>query len=459
MTTDAASMPTKAADVPSAAQQMRLIADRVAGWVLLALVVWLLAAGRWGSYVGWTARQLYVTEIALAVVVVLVLVAGKRPKVKVVDSYVLTLLCPLLLLLLWALVRTPSGLSYGGDALRDLAPYAYAVVAVLVLQVAQPRRVRWLLAGGVTAHAAWVELVLHRPLTMYHLPALGRTRVFELRTDFDAATAGMGAVLCLVMAQASRRWPERAALVLIGGWSGYLALAINNRAGLLATAAAAVWAGLEAFQRETRRRSVPPRRRRQIASVAAVLAVLAIAVVLIITPAGKRLAGTFEPGRGAEENATASARVEVWKRVFSYIGDEPSRVVAGVGMGPDYLTQAHAVQIYDPGQTLGVRAAHEFLIGTYARLGLIGLLLHLVLVVLGWRLAWRAAVQGPRNDLVRLAAILVVAIPVAAAVGVVLESPFGAVPYFWGYGTLVISAAEGRSSRVRRVKQRREVTA
>ena len=42
----------------------------------------------------------------------------------------------------------------------------------------------------------------------------------------------------------------------------------------------------------------------------------------------------------------------------------------------------------------------------------------------------------PRQPATAFAALIVVALPVVALLGVVLESPFGAIPYFWAVGHL-----------------------
>jgi O-antigen ligase len=168
------------------------------------------------------------------------------------------------------------------------------------------------------------------------------------------------------------------------------------------------------------------------------VAAFTMAAILVATPAGQRLTETFDLDGGQMENMTASARVTVYGKVLSYVSESPARIVAGVGMGPDFLTAADATGDYDPGETLGVRSPHNFLLGTFARLGIVGVVLQLLVVGLGYVLAWQVARTGTQDLLTQLAALLVAAMPVAAAVGVVLESPFGAVPYYWAYGTLVV---------------------
>ena len=420
---------------------------RAAGWLLLSLTLWLLAAGRWGSYFGLPDHQIYVTEIVLAVVAALLLADGglrSLRQARLPKRYVV----PAVALLGWASLRTLHGLSADIVVLRDYAPYAYIVVAAMVVAAAQPRRVRFALLAATLFHAAWVTPLLwnSRFYAAVEYP-LGRTRYFELRTDFDALAAGVLGCACILVATRHLHLGERVLFVGLGAWSGAIVMLINNRAGLLATLVAAVWAGLNVLSRHSQRLGIGGARRRQLVVGGSIAAVAAMAAILVVTPAGQRLTETFDLEGSQMENRTASARVTVYGKVVRYVAESPTRLVVGVGMGPDFLAAADATGDYDPGETLGVRAPHNFLIGTFARLGLVGASLHLLLVLLGYLLAWRVARTGTRDTLTQLAALLVVAIPVAAAVGVVLESPFGAVPYIWGYSSLVILYGRLRGGR------------
>jgi len=90
-----------------------------------------------------------------------------------------------------------------------------------------------------------------------------------------------------------------------------------------------------------------------------------------------------------------------------------------------------------------VRSPHNYLLNTWARLGLVGLVLILGILLTGLRLARLVAMHAPRvRDDDVFAMFLVASIPVAALLGVVLESPFGALPYFWALGHLSARACQ-----------------
>lgn len=84
------------------------------------------------------------------------------------------------------------------------------------------------------------------------------------------------------------------------------------------------------------------------------------------------------------------------------------------------------------GGQLDLRAPHNILLNTWARLGLIGLILHAALLLLGLLAAVTTTVRRLTPRIVW--ALVLVAFPIVALVGVILESPFGAIPYAFALG-------------------------
>ena len=136
---------------------------------------------------------------------------------------------------------------------------------------------------------------------------------------------------------------------------------------------------------------------------------------------------------------TAAARTEGWKAVLEWLPDGGvSRMALGVGFGPHYLQRSGAdVAFLGPYADPTVRAVHNFGLNTWARLGLVGLALVSIIfalsLVAGIRLAARTTTPP---DLDLFAGLVAVTVPLVASLGVVLESPFGAIPYFWAVGYL-----------------------
>ena len=90
----------------------------------------------------------------------------------------------------------------------------------------------------------------------------------------------------------------------------------------------------------------------------------------------------------------------------------------------------------------GVRSPHDYFIGTFARLGFIGLgFIIAVMAQLARRMVRfrRRIAEDELTDLLGLAYRRAV-VPVASLAGVVLEAPFGAVPFWWAAGLILALA-------------------
>lgn len=415
----------------------------VPGTVLLALVAWLLAFSRWGSYVGIPFfPQVYVTEIGLTALAVAVIATRSSSTLWMsVRGWPRWLAIPLGALIVWAVVRLIAGGVPGIVALRDFAPFGYlAAAAAATLQV--PRRwAQALVIAACALHTAWFTLSYYWPSTVVGLPRLGTTALLQIRTDVDAMLCGVAAAIFIVCALhvRSKRWS--ALLLLLALHNLRMLVSIDNRAGLLAGGLAVGCAVVIAFRQGLH--VWQPNRRRMTVAVAMVGVVLVGLATFVVTgtAAGERMLSTFsrQPGVGT---GTRDARLLTYGLVLDYITRTPERALFGVGFGPDFLHASRGDQPLEGTEFTGVRSPHMFILGTWARLGLIGAALQFVVVTAGAWLALRVLLRRTQPDLTLvLASCLALAIPVAAAIGVVLESPFGAMPYAWSIGVMATAAA------------------
>jgi O-antigen ligase len=277
--------------------------------------------------------------------------------------------------------------------------------------------------------------------------------LFELRPDVDGTTCAVLALICL-----NRAITGSSPGIYLGltAWNGALVIGGHSRAALAAAAIQlVVFAVFTPARRELFRRHAP-----RVIIAVLIVAVAALAYGLQRGTASTRLSSAgnaFLPimptsGPVPEQTiGTARARELAWQAIERYLIAKSSRNWFGVGFGPDFLHDSGGDQLLLGGTFEDVRQPHNFLINTWARLGLIGLAIIIAMIAVGVRLA--ALVSRSRSlDDVDLAAVLVVTgFPVAACYGVVMESPFGAIPYFWALGYLGWRLLELRSAaRVRR---------
>lgn len=406
---------------------------------LTSAVVLGLLASRWGSHLG--IKPLYLTDVLLAVgtlhAVAGHLVLKPRPLSGVADRANPGIL--LGLFLGWVVLRLVTSPSFNLTAMRDAAPYLYAVVAFVAASsyarsnAANRARTVRLLTLALLAHLAWCALVVFVPSVLTRLPLVPGSPVgfLSLRGDSDAALVGILTALALARVLQGRHAGRWTLVLLVCA----LTIArLNSRSGLLAGLAVI----LVVFIASVAADDIHTDRRKALVALLPLL-IAGIVVSLPATNPGQRLLGTFaeNPSLAAQANAvgTTRARTLAWKRVVRYTETSDARIV-GVGFGPDFLTASGAEQVISGGRE-GVRSPHNWFVGTYARLGLIGagLAALLALAVLG--AVWRVRRRLMGDDLLLLSAIIAVGTLTIGAFGVVLESPFGAVPFYWAAGILL----------------------
>ena len=406
---------------------------------LTFLVAFLLATGRWGSYLGVPSWNVYATEVGLVLTATWLLARHRRALRRLTVGPII----PILALAAWCVVRFAAGGQYDTVALRDLAPYVYAAAALAACVGATAyARTTKVLEVALLVHLAWVWVVLLLPDWAGTLPVLGgKVRLLELRADFDGACLSVLAVLAMLRASGSGSRHIRLASAAVGMMSAYTILQMGSRAGLLAMVMGAIVLGLT--HRHSLRRLGGRRALMGIAGVA-----VALAIVLPQTYVFDRLRA--DPTQRSDAAAgTLDARLQAWRLVIDDSAETPSRLIIGSGFGPDFLDRSGAAFSFEGYVEKGVRAPHNFLLNTLARAGLVGVALLTWIVVSIVRATVRLAGHGSANRrhlFLVLALSIVGALGVGSLVGVILESPFGAVPFWWAAGFLLVGTHRRRNS-------------
>jgi len=414
--------------------------------VLWIAVLYLVATGRWGSYVGVPGLPFYAGDILLALATAQVAVVLHRRGTTLRDigqalARANMALLFSLSLLAWVILRGVLSIGSVLDdpllGLRDAAPYAYAVAALLAFLLpagggARQRRVVYIV---LTAHAAWVLLGQRLLGGSVDSFILGGTPILTARPDFDSAVAGAAIAFSLYDLLLGRRprrfWPV-AAIVVLAVANAVVIATLQTRAGLLAGVVGfgvvlLIWA-----TRSGARQQGQTSRHMRLAVLFASLAVLG--AVVAVSPPGQRLLQAVT-GEESQALGTVQVREFAWKGVTDYVLADAKRTAIGVGFGPDFIQDAGIAYSLEGTEYKDVRSPHNYILGTLARLGVAGALLAVLTMVSGAFLAVRR-LGGSADDATVLAALLVLGLPITALLGVVLESPFGAIPYFWAIGQL-----------------------
>ena len=404
-----------------------------------ALGAYLLATARWGSYL--LPGPPYISDLFIILLLgerVLALTRG-RAALGRVESTVAVVGGSLLA---WTALRFALG-SISSNAIRDAAPYGYVLLVFLTpsstLSDADHRKMERILIAGLFFHSAWVTVETLSPgFGSFLILGHGQSELFELRPDVDGTTCAVLTLICLGRAI---RGFSPGLYICLTAWNAALVVGGQSRAALAsAVVQLVVFAAFTPARRELFRRHAP----RVIVAIL-IIAVAGLAYGLQRGTAPTRLSSAgnaflpFVPTSGpVPEQAigTARARELAWQAIERYLIAKPSRDWLGVGFGPDFLHDSGGDQLLLGGTSEDVRQPHNYLINTWARLGLVGLAMIIAMIAVGVRLAALVSRNRSPND-VDLAAVLVVTgYPVAACYGVVMESPFGALPYFWALGYL-----------------------
>jgi hypothetical protein len=394
--------------LPRATEQPRPPANRrptpLSAKLILAALFIDLAATKSGSYIGIPGVPVFLPDILLAVG------AGLAVRwLPAVSRSGLVVSAALLLFALAQLLRPSAGTLL--LAVRDVAPYLYLALVpfvALALRGVHPGVFVRCVRAAVLVLAASLALRLAGVLDPIEVPFAG-VPLFSPRDDAEAVVLGIGLV-------AFGRWegiarPSR----LLQATMLVLAFLSYSRAGLLAVLFCFAIGAVREAELWAR-----PRVLQVLASVTAVLCLSVMSLVLIglentpITPpqALQRLLSTDT------SVGTTGARIAAWQLMLEH-AEVNGTTALGAGPGTEPVADSGAVA-YLSGD-LTVRAAHNWAVSAIAYFGTIGLGLWTAAVLVFLSRLWRAPLRS-------LAVAAVGAYGVAAALGVIVESPFGSLP-------------------------------
>jgi O-antigen ligase len=136
---------------------------------------------------------------------------------------------------------------------------------------------------------------------------------------------------------------------------------------------------------------------------------------------------TYSTASAEPKSGNNQFRTVWWKTVINETTE--ANPWLGVGFGHDLADNFLKTYYPDSDEQFTARSPHNFLITTYARMGLVGALMFLAVTFLIFFQAWKAVAHGAHGR--ELAShCTAIALLMSAFVGVVLEGPMGAV-VFW----------------------------
>lgn len=429
--------------------KMSCHADRRSALAGTFAVALMLGGTRWASYLG--ASPFFLTDILMLAAACHYIIgrAIAAPRWQAPNRPLAPARPPVLAAAIagYAFLRFVAGGQVDVLAARDAAPYFYAGIAVLSashIARSTPRErdcSRRLLTAALAFHAAWYFLVTvvlpDLPLLLPTLSGDVGVHVFTTRNDIDAALTGVYAALLLkrVLAPVSSSRIRQ----LMGFSLCWSAVLLNqSRAGLLGATVVNVLAFVLAMRVQDH--ATEPKK------LAILLAPLLLATGLVLlpsTPIGDRLGATFSRGdtqASASAVGTTRARISSWGALYDWVIADTGRTLVGVGYGPNFMVESGASLLLVGTEEEGARlprSPHNYWLGTLARNGVLGFALLAGFCLAFLRAVWRRRATLARDELAIVVAAVPTALFIPATLGVVLESPFGAIPFFWCAGALL----------------------
>jgi hypothetical protein len=411
----------------------------VVGTSAVALI---LAASRWGSYIG--VSPLFLTDVLLFLGLSQWFMSRHVRGQQLRDDLFARDQPGLAVHLFFGyiLIRVAFALTQGqpvSDWIRDSAPFIYVFVAyVSAASIARSTksardRTARIFRLALVFHLVWATVSIFTGFTGIPLPG-GAAGIFQLRPDIDMAILGIGAGTFLLRAfrTTKRFWSILAIVVsLIDVFS------LQSRAGLISVVASMFVAYLIFYV------STPARSGRRLFSQMLVpIAVAVLMLVLPLTGAGQRIIATIDASAATTQGqlsakGTENARRLVWSQVIAWTNASPSRQIIGSGFGNDFLSESGTLTFLEGTTYDNVRSPHNYFVGIYARMGAVGLVLAAAVVLSLVFTLFRRLRVAAQDDVVATAAMTTIAILPVASLGVVLEAPFGAVPFWWSVGIIL----------------------
>lgn len=413
-----------------------------------AAVALLLFGTRWASYLGYS--PIFLTDLLICGGVTLLLCGWRGtgpspPRATHFPGLAVSLF------LGFVLMRSPwPGDLFTQTWARDLAPFLYSSLAFVGAaayarsDAVSRRRTETIFTVALIGHLTWSLLISYNIILNANLPSVPGSNVsfLSIRTDVDMVMLGVLAGLML-----------RRLVLGKGNLSSALCLGLiglsltrsdfSSRAGLIAMTICLAIAFITSVNHITRAS-------RQLLWLSAIPVVFLMgALWLYRSPAGERLLATLglqvSSDAAASALGTEEARRIAWQQVIDWTFENPVRALVGSGFGNDFLLDSGAVQILAGTDWTGVRSPHNWVVGNLARLGTVGAILTLLVVVILIAKIVMLSNEIGKSELLLVAAMTTISLVLTSFIGVVLESPFGAVPFWWFYGILMSAPSRNSS--------------
>lgn len=371
-----------------------------------------LAAGKWGSYIGFYNQGIFISDLCLLVACIVAFII--KPRI-LFDN--LILFTTIWIFIISQFIRNPE--LENSDKIRDLIPYIYLgfyqPIAFLCESIGF-RTILTIVRIATLFHLLWSSAISLDILKPFSLPFFFGMPIFTTRWDQTGFVIAIGLVA----------WSGQPKYQFKGNnfvRFGFLLLAFSqgSRAGLLAFVAALLWV---IFHNLVWDRELSAGQRDNFVKFLFALGMIAILLLpslIRFLPENSALGriGILEISESARAsaNGTANGRNLAQRKLLNWV-ELRNQNFLGVGPGVEMVYESGA--FLNLSGSKDVRSPHSWPVGALARFGIFGFCLWISIIHLISRFRF--------SDFKHPASSWVLSIIIASLVGVIIESPFGSLP-------------------------------
>lgn len=396
---------------------------RFSSTVLLLSVVLSLGFGKWGAWIGFPSYGVFLIDILFMGSILLRFLPGfQRPG----DLLIYFLPCSLLILIHLFTASIGSRVTQ----IRDLVPFIYLLFVPAIARTLEGvdfTRIIRALRLGTILHLAWSGLVtlgLLQPFRFF--PSVFGAQIFEKRWDLAGLVYAIGILSwsSFRSQKLERNSIAIIAFVIAGGLQA-------SRAGMISVAFAIIFVLLK--------ERVNGYGRQGYLSRIVLIATLGFAVVTSASLLSSQLPGSSLSRLGVfgddakviqSAGNTARARSEARKLMMNWTFTQ-NKQFFGFGPGVEIVRDSGAINYLSGAKD--VRAPHNWFVGLFARFGILGTAVWALLVTYG------AFGRGLSPEIAWLGRCSIFLILVVSTLGVIMESPFGSLPFSFFLGMLMVN--------------------
>jgi len=374
--------------------------------ILLSLFL-TIATGRWGSWIGIPGTPVFLVDVLLVSGCLVVLPEVFRKK-SFYFGYVFTLLI---------FIVFQFGFYNQFDAkdqIRDLAPFFYLSLVPLIsisFKDIDIRSVYVCLRYSTLFNATWSFSVYVGLIAPISVGGLIQVPIFTSRWDHTGTVLAIG----LLVWSSVPNLNLNANKIILFFLAAVLVLQ-GSRAGLIAGLIATMYIIFKNNKQSKFRLA-----KNLLRVFLFVIVFSNLQTVFSVLPADSSVQRALSPKEfDLNRNSTATARLKAQELLIDYWASS-NRLLTGVGAGDQMVINSYAIR-YLSG-SVDVRSPHSWPIGLLCRFGIVGFIIWSYLPA---KLLISRRLAGNNTRDIKVMSVLILS---ASLVGVIIEAPFGSIPF------------------------------